>query len=203
MQPPADFDLRRAAVRPDAIAAQDDPIPAMHEGIPKRHAASAVAEDGVVADQMVGVTLPDRDSRLAVLLETVAAADAMGRPQAVEETKPFISLDFVLLEHVAHRAAARMEAAAAIVVYPAAAHEHVRALLKADRVSPILSDFAVRDFARCGTKSGRCRRRDSHSVCAGSSGLPSIVSPSIEAFATSSPSMTEKSAFTRPFCAGW
>src|SRR3954452_24402018 len=110
-----------------AVAVRRHPLGLVSE----EHAVGAVADDPVVAQQVVGVLVADRDPEPAVALQAVALEHAVADPPAEEQAVGAVAPRDVTPQDGPLRAAAGVEPEAGVVLADAVDDRHVFRLLEA------------------------------------------------------------------------
>ena len=129
--------------------------------VAEAHAARAVPEDVVAAEEVVRVLVPDRDPELAVLLEAVVLEHTVADAPAEEQPVGAIATGQAVPDDGPLRAAAGVQTQVGIVLTDAGGDRHVVGLLEADPIAVVVSHHAALDdrAETCGRN--RCPPRGS------------------------------------------
>ena len=111
--------------------------------VAEKDAGLAVADNGVVAEKVVAVLVPDRDAVALVAAEFVLLEDAVLDPPTDVEPVLIVVEGAVAAHDGVLRAAARVEAEPAVLFNQAIFNRHVLGYLETDAVSLVVADHTV------------------------------------------------------------
>src|SRR5262249_9801565 len=113
--------------------------------VAEEDAGLAVAGDGVLAEDVVGVLVADGDAVAAIAADLILLEQAMLDPPADVQAVLPVANPPIPAQHRILRAAARVQAQAPVLLGQAILDEHAPRYLEADPVSLVVADNAVAD----------------------------------------------------------
>lgn len=132
-----------AAIAGQAVVFDAYPIPALYDRLAKGNASATIVPNLVVPQDVVRIPLANRNPIADIPKNFIALTNRVGRSQTVKNPIGAIPGDPIVLEMVARRARARMEAIAEIVMEVAFSDCDIRAMLKTDALAIVERNIQI------------------------------------------------------------